>query len=475
MTGIVPHPHSPAALGRGVRADLAAARFHLPLTRTALSTARGWLFLGALALVASGLFSVLLVLARTPWVKSLVPGVDLFHTALVVHVDLSVLVWFFAMGGVLWCFNSGERAQRWLRAALAIAAAGSLLLVLSPFGGGTPIMANYVPVLDSPVFLAALAVFGAGVGMAVGAAAIFPGRLGRELDGTGALHAGLNAAALSALVALIAFGWSFVTVPPSLDGKAYYELVFWGGGHVLQFTWTLLMLVAWLWLAEASGLALPLRPRVVVALFASALAFVLLTPVIYALHDVTSVEHRRLLTWAMRAGGGLAAGPVALGILAAFGRYRRSSSDPDGVLRSALAMSMLLFLAGGLIGFMIRGSTVTIPAHYHGCIVGVTLAFMGLAYHLMPRLGLGAPSARLAFWQPIVYGGGQLLHIAGLMWSGGYGVQRKVAGGEQVLRTTGEIAGMALMGLGGLIAIAGGLMFLMVLARARKTRYKEAG
>jgi cytochrome c oxidase subunit I len=109
---------------------------------------------------------------------------------------------------------------------------------------------------------------------------------------------------------------------------------------------------------------------------------------------------------------------------------------------------------------------VKIPAHYHGCIVGITLAFMGLAYHLLPRLGFRAPSERLATWQPYVYGVGQFLHITGLVWSGGYGVQRKVAGTEQVLGSLQEVAGMGLMGLGGLIAILGGLLFLVVVARA---------
>jgi hypothetical protein len=41
-----------------------------------------------------------------------------------------------------------------------------------------------------------------------------------------------------------------------------------------------------------------------------------------------------------------------------------------------------------------------------------------------------------------------------------------VAGGEQVLRSTGEIAGMGVMGLGGLIAVAGGLLFVVVVLRA---------
>ena len=43
---------------------------------------------------------------------------------------------------------------------------------------------------------------------------------------------------------------------------------------------------------------------------------------------------------------------------------------------SALIMSLVLFAAGGMIGFAINGANVKIPAHYHGCIVGVTLALI---------------------------------------------------------------------------------------------------
>ena len=92
----------------------------------------------------------------------------------------------------------------------------------------------------------------------------------------------------------------------------------------------------------------------------------------------------------------------------------------------------------------------------------MALALWGLAYALLPRLGYRAATGRIADWQPWLYGGGQLLHILGLVWSGGYGVQRKVAGAEQALRTTQEVAGMGLMGLGGLIAIVGGILFVWV-------------
>ena len=135
-------------------------------------------------------------------------------------------------------------------------------------------------------------------------------------------------------------------------------------------------------------------------------------------------------------------------------------------MRSALITSVLLFGVGGGIGFMIQGSNVTIPAHYHGSIVAVTLAFMGLTYHLLPRLGFGEPDAKLAHAQSYIYGGGQLLHVIGLVWSGGYGVQRKAAGGEQTLESFGQVAGMGLMGIGGLIAVIGGFLFLLIVLRA---------
>jgi cytochrome c oxidase subunit 1 len=227
------------------------------------------------------------------------------------------------------------------------------------------------------------------------------------------------------------------------------------------------MLVAWLALTQACGGRIPLSPRLVLLLFALALASVFVTPLTYLVHEVTTVEHRDMHTWGMRFGGGLAIAPLALAVLQAMASVRRLG-PLQRPLRAALLASMLLFVAGGVIGLSIQGSNVKIPAHYHGCIVGVTLALMGLAYHLLPQLGYRAPSGRVAVLQPWLYGVGQLLHIVGLVWSGGYGVQRKVAGTEQVLRSTSEVAGMVLMGLGGLLAIAGGLLFVVVVARAMR-------
>ena len=216
---------------------------------------------------------------------------------------------------------------------------------------------------------------------------------------------------------------------------------------------------------------------VVALLFAVGLACVFATPLVYYAFGVTSVEHHRLQTWMMRFGGGLAIVPVAVAVLWSLVRRARArhASDPrTGPLLSALVASIVLFGVGGLIGYAIRGSDVRIPAHYHGAIVGVTIAMMGVAYWLLPRLRFAAPSPRLATWQPVVYGTGQLLHIVGLVWSGGYGVQRKVADGAVAERSFEQVAGMGLMGLGGLVAIIGGMLFVVVIAVAVVRRPREA-
>lgn len=425
--------------------------------------ARGWLWLGMLALVGAGLFSVLLVLSRTPLVNEWFPAADFFRVALVVHVDLSVLVWFVAIAGVLWSVNGSERGLGWAWVALGLCVAGAATMSLAPFfGAGEAMMVNYIPVLDDAGFIAGLLIFGTGAALLVLRSLITAPKIGLIFDGSGALRFGLNASIVATAIALLAFGWSFAVMPDGLVGKAYFEILFWGGGHALQFTWTLLMLVSWLWLASACGARVLLSPRITLLMFALALASVFVTPYAYLAHDISSVEHRDLHTWAMRLGGGVAILPIALAIFIGLASTR--TTPGSGPLRAALISSVVLFGSGGLIGVFIRGENVMIPAHYHGSIVGVTMAFMGLVYLLLPKLGYRPPRPRLATWQPIIYAAGQLMHILGLVWSGGYGVKRKVAGADQVLGSTGEMLGMGLMGLGGLVAIAGGLLFVIVVA-----------
>jgi cytochrome c oxidase subunit 1 len=426
----------------------------------------GWLSLALGSLVVGGLLTVVIVLSRTPYVQDIFPWVDLFHTALVVHVDLTVLVWFLGMAGVIWTINSGSGCSRRGWVALLLCVAGAAIISLSPFlGSASPLMINYIPILNDPLFFTGLIIFGCGFLLLVLRGLFFSRPIGRRVTGLGAMRFGLYSALISAVTAMGALLASWIGIPESIQGEYYYELLFWGGGHTLQFVHIQLMLVCWLWLATESGIASRLTPRTVLLLFAFGLIPVLMTPAAYFMYEVASAEHQIAMTWLMQFGGGLAALPISLVVLFNLVNSLRGPANPSPQ-RSALFSSMILFGVGGIIGFMIEGSNVTVPAHYHGSIVAVTLAYMGVTYHILPLLGFRRPTGRLVILQPWIYASGQLMHVIGLAWSGGYGVQRKTAGGAQGLDGIEQIAGMGLMGLGGLVAVVGGILFLVIVFKA---------
>lgn len=427
--------------------------------------ARAWLWLGVMALIGSGLLALVLVFSRTPGIQDVFPLKDFFRSALIVHVDLSVAVWFMAFAAVIWS-ALGSSAVAWMGwAGFALAALGTLVMTISPFfPGATPVLNNYIPVLKHDVFFAALWLCGAGFLLAVvrGLVTTWPARFFGEPFRLGAFLG-----ALAGLFALIAFYWSWAMVP-KVEEDIYFEVLFWGGGHTLQFQHALLMVLAWLWIGAALGQPSTASPRAQTVLFLVAALPLIAVPLIYLTVPPGSLPHMELFAKLMKWGHPYMGPLIIVGLISLWG-VRKAAAHPA---KSAFVASFVLFGLGGVLGYLIQGANVVIPAHYHGSTVGVTLAFMGLAYVLLPRLGFGRPEGRMAVWQPYVYGAGQLIHVLGLAWSGGYGVQRKVAGAEQALVTLPQKIGMGMMGLGGAIAVIGGIMFIVVCLKAMTRKVK---
>lgn len=449
------------------------ANFDLPIRSAAAGReATAWLTLGLVSLLAAGVFSILLVLARTPIVQGLIPFLDFFRVALVVHVILSVLIWLLAVSAACWSLSTSRNRPIWDRLSFSLAAFGTIVIIVCPFiGAGRPLMNNYVPILQHPLFYAGLLLFAAGICSHLVRTLLDRKRLAAGLDGTAALGFGITLSAVLTGVSIISIFLSWRGLPSSMDGQIYFEFLFWGAGHVIQFSYTLLMMVAWIILAFASGGRFALTPRLT-AVYLVILALPVITvPFLYLAHDITSAGHRIAFTELMKYGG-LSCLPLGLAVAASLLRASKPAGE-GRYLWAALVSSIGLFAVGGVLGFMIAGLDIVIPAHYHGSTVGVTIAFMGLTYYLLPRLGFGALPERLAVWQPYLYGSGQLMHIAGLAWSGGYGVQRKTAGAAQGLEGFGQIAGMGLMGIGGLISVIGGLLFLVVAWKSLRGRRPE--
>lgn len=452
-----------------------ADNYDLPIQSKAVRwSTTAWLTLGLASLIAAGIFSLLLVMARTPGVSGWIPFIDFFQVALVVHVTLSVLIWLLSISAAMWSLSSVRDWALWDKASFILAAAGTVVIVVAPFiGAASPQMSNYVPVLQHPVFFCGLGLFTAGIVSHLLRVLLTRTPLGQSLTGTGSLQAGISLSAILTGLSIAAVVASYFGIPNTMDGQIYFEFLFWGGGHVIQFSYTLLMMVSWIVLAFASGCRIELTPRLTLVFLVFLSLPVITVPFLYLAHDVVSAGHRLAFTELMKYGG-LSCLPLGLAVLASIWSAEKPAGEGT-YLRAALVSSLVLFAAGGVLGFMIAGLDIVIPAHYHGATVGVTIAFMGLTYYLLPRLGFGPLPARMTVWQPFLYGGGQLVHIIGLAWTGGYGVQRKTAGSAQGVDRIGEIAGMGLMGLGGLISIVGGLLFLIVAYQSMRGRRNGAG
>ena len=431
-----------------------------------ISLAERWLWLGVISLAIAGIYSLIPVVARTPQLKGLGIVQQLFDVALVVHVDLSVLLWFLSMLGMGIAQMMEPHATKWpywRPAAFAMASLTTALIALCPLDPHWEVIkSNYIPVLHNGMFLLALGVLFSGLLLLV-LPVIITHASSKCLKALPLPEWGWLTGALIVLLALGAFFLTANNLPAGQPLLEHYEALFWAGGHIMQFAFTVIAMVAWLSLVTLLGRTLPRRgvlTAYLLALFGAAVSFVGLLKHTADATDLTYFE-----TIVMQELGGVGASLMALLVILALFRRGEGPRLPRNAYSSTLIVSLILFFAGGGLGLMIAGQNVTIPAHYHGMIVGITLALMGLAYGMLPRFGYpSVADTKLAFYQPFVYGAGQLMHIGGLAYCGGYGVLRKTAGGFEKLAPDVKIA-LGIFGLGGMLAIIGGLLFVVVMAK----------
>ena len=269
----------------------------------------------------------------------------------------------------------------------------------------------------------------------------------------------------------------------------YYELLFWSGGHLLQFIYTQIVMFVWLILAELWIGKRLIYYEVYSSLFI--INFILSLFVFYGhlAYQMPEYEFTVFFTKHMQYCGGIAPTLLMAVLIIDIFKFTRIKNHLSFVAIAFMA-SILVFFAGGLIGVLISGINLSIPAHYHGSIVGISIGFLGFAYIFCFRDSVFATPDQtlskklftfsLSLKQPI-YGSnslscyskwpniqliiitfGQLLHIAGLALAGGYGILRKNPDGEIALAAKFY---MGMLGGGGLIAIIGGLMFVYICAK----------
>lgn len=433
-----------------------------------------WLSLALGSLVAAGALSLLLVLGRAPLLNELFLSPLFFRRCLVVHVDLALIVWLVSfLMCLFFLIPSSRRPSRPSRMGSGVALFGIVLFAAATaVPDAEPVLANYVPVVDHPLFLLGLAVFGSGVVLSLFDARMLPGReaaLG-EFAVPPAARVGIRAGVLTLIAAVLTFLASAISTPRDLPTRTYYELVAWGGGHTLQSASIAAMLANWFILLSLALNRPVLSRRTAIFLFVPLTAPFAAGPLM-ALHGTTVPPYYDAFTQVMR----WTIFPVVTLAFALCVRElrRESRANSDFSFRDARVLAFFasagLSAVGFVLGAMIRGADTRIPAHYHAAIGAVTVSCMAVTYPLLAHFG--APVERSKFkkflpWQPVTFGVGQLVFAIGFGLAGAHGTLRKTYGVEQQPQSVAEVVGLVVMALGGIVAVAAGVLFVVVVAAA---------
>ncbi|MEZ4862503.1 MAG: cbb3-type cytochrome c oxidase subunit I [Caldilineaceae bacterium] len=456
-------------------------------------------------LLIGGIFALLLALTR--WQAIHLLPADWFYRILTGHGFDMLVAWivFFEVAGLYFgsavMLNARVVMPKLGWGAFWLMVIGAVLVnVMVLLGKADVMFTAYVPLKAHPLFYLGVILFAVGALVAVILffATLVVAKVEKRYEGSVPLVTfGLIAAAIIALYTLIegalafvpAFFWSMGLM--DLD-PGYYRNLFWGFGHPAQQINLAAMVSIWYALAAMTVGANPLNEKL------SRLAFIL-----YILFINLGSAHHLLVdpgpgfAWkAVNTSYGMYLAVLgslihAFSIPAAVEVALRRKGYTSGLLEwlrkapwrepgfSTLVISMTLFgWIGGVTGVvigteqinMVAHNTMRLPGHFHATVVsGTTLAFMGLTYYLIPlifRRELKLKS--LAAWQPYVFGGGMLLVSIGMIASGLQGVPRRH---WDITFTNAPISvtlpgatqiSLAIMGIGALIAITGGVMYLLV-------------
>jgi hypothetical protein len=427
-----------------------------------MNSIQNWLKLSVLSLALSGVFSIFIVMLRTPFLTNFFPDKSIFSTALIIHVNLSVLFWFLNIGMMIVCKNLKPKLDNIVLALQKLIFLSIIMVSVSPLiGSSQPFMNNYVPILHNFVFILGLAIFFA-IFSIISLVGIFAGNSESKSLSI------INICSLASF-AISCYKISLISYP--IDQHNYYEMFFWGGGHLLQFLY--ISIVIYILFDFTKNVEHAVSRKFFLWMNAF---FVAPIPLVQLTLSADDSYYFDLFTEHMKIAGAIALLTALISIFISMSftksfklfEYSIFSNNSKSLIFISFICFLILFSFGGILALNINQVNTVIPAHYHGSIVGITIAIMGYIYILI-NSEFSKINFKAASMQIILYSFGQLMHISALAYSGGYGALRKTPGVE--LSKSAKIS-MGFMGLGGLLAIVAGLMFVYICCRRFLTKEK---
>lgn len=452
------------------------------LTYEGTDIVRRWMFVSLFSLFLSGFFSLVIVLARTPGVSSLISDPNFAKKALVIHVDLALVVWLMSFLAVLFVAMHPVRIVM-NTFGMRLAIFGVLCFCSTLFiPDASPILANYIPVLDHEVFLLGLFLFG--LGLIISFFQIFlgegdiVGKHSRAFGSSGA-QISITFAAYTVCVAVVTLFISWIITPVSETQILFYERMMWGGGHLLQFANVFGMITAWQILLKKIVPEDLLPDRIHRILLGFLLIPVLISPILVFADTSTTLYFQgftQLMRWGIFP---VVSIYILLGlrhVISGIKTRKISLKSLHSVSFYGWSVSVVLTIIGFVLGALIRSSNTLIPAHYHASLGGVTVSYMAVMLLLFDFISKTTSSLRrikYATWQPLIFGVGQTLFVMGFAYAGMHGMGRKMFGTDQKIHSIETLIGLGFMSVGGLLAMIGGLLFIGLILKYLYTQYLQ--
>jgi len=462
------------------------------------------------SLLIGAIAALLLVLTRWQAVH-LLPA-DWYYRLLGVH-GMNMLIFFiiyFEMA-VLWfsstiLLNSRPAAPRlgWFNFGLMLL--GTLIVEWAQWSGRADVLfTSYPPLKAHPLFYLGVIFFAVGALLVTGQffATLVIAKREKTYEGSVPLVVyGAVTAAIIAVITLVhgamvyipTFLWS-VGLLSSVDPELY-RLLWWAMGHSSQQINVAAMVAIWYMLGGLTVGAVVLNQKVSRSAFVLYIMFISMASAHHLLVDpgfgsawkiVNTSYFMYMAVLASMVHGFTVPAGMELGMRlrgytdGLFGWLRHAPWGDPGF--SSLVLSVVVFgFVGGITGVtlgteqinIIAHNTLRIPGHFHSTVVsGTALAFMGATYYLLPLVF----RRKVSFWtlakvQPYMFAGGLLFMVMGMSFAGSFGVPRRhwdisfAQAPYDVQFNPAVDIFLAMMGIGGVIAVTGALAFIAIAVKS---------
>ncbi|HNJ45761.1 MAG: cbb3-type cytochrome c oxidase subunit I [Rubrivivax sp.] len=480
-------------------------RSGLQFERQAEMLIKAHAFVGVVWLLIGGLLAIGVVLTRWPAVRWL--EADTFYMVLTAHGLDMLIFWiiFFEIAILHFCSSTLLRCRiatpkiAWLGFALMLI--GSILNNVAVFRGGSSVMmTSYVPMMAEPSFYLGIILFAVGalIGCFVFFGTLVVARREKTYEGSiplvtfGALTAAIIAVfTLLSGAMIIVPAWLMSLGLMNVD-PLIYRTVWWALGHSSQQINVAAHVSVWYLVAAIALGAKPMSERVSRTAFLLYILFLQLASAHHLLADpgvgtawkvVNTSYFMYLAVLASMLHGLTVPGAMEVaqrqkGYTKGLFEWLRKApwGNPtfSGVFISIIGFGFLGGITGVMMGTeqlnLIIHNTIYVPGHFHATVVvGTTLTFMALTYYLIPVLfkrEMIAP--KLAQWQPYLFGFSMYFFCLVMMGAGTLGVSRRhwdmaFQGAALAYEWPGAAyLMMALVGIGGIAAIAGGAIYIYI-------------